>query len=101
MHHLYLDLYASHVQCRTGQGACPDTDNNAGPCTDDVFNISGTKEDGVQCVTYSRPFVTSESSTNLWPDTNVFCIYTMLKKNIMPADQTVEADCMTQVARYT
>ena len=31
-----------------------------GGCKDNVFNISGSRSNGVQCVTYSRPLVTSK-----------------------------------------
>ena len=45
------------MQCRGGEGACPDTlDSTAGSCTDDVFDVSGLVEEGQQCISFTRPF---------------------------------------------
>ena len=49
------------MQCRGGEGACPDTlDSTAGSCTDDVFDVSGLVEEGRQCISFTRPFNPSE-----------------------------------------
>ncbi|KAL5467444.1 hypothetical protein EMCRGX_G031668 [Ephydatia muelleri] len=56
------DYYlSSYVQCRDGAGACPDVATSGGGCKNNVFNISGSRSNGVQCVTYSRPFDSNDS----------------------------------------
>ena len=47
-------------QCRDGAGACPDVATSGRKCKNNVFNISGSRSNGVQCVTYSRPLSTSK-----------------------------------------
>ena len=50
------------VQCRGGQGACPDTvDTTVGSCSNDVTLITGLKKDGQQCVVYSRKFAAGQT----------------------------------------
>ena len=44
------------VQCRAGVGACPDTLDSSGTCTNDVTLVRGFSEDGQQCVVFSRNF---------------------------------------------
>eukprot|EP00731_Ephydatia_muelleri_P026197 Em0018g297a len=56
------DYYLSgYVQCRDGAGACPDVATSGRKCKNNVFNISGSRSNGVQCVTYSRPLSTNDS----------------------------------------
>ena len=46
-------------QCVNGNGACPDTlDSNS--CPDNVRNVSGFKREGLQCVAYTRSFVSGQ-----------------------------------------
>ena len=50
----------SRVQCRAGEGACPDTmvTRNGQRCTNDVRNTSiagGIRNGNQQCVVFSRP----------------------------------------------
>ena len=45
-------------QCRSGEGACPDTLDISGNCTNDVYNVEGSVEDGIQCVSFTRNFST-------------------------------------------
>ena len=49
-----------YFQCRAGVGACPDVMDSSGLCTNDVFNIEGSINNGVQCVSFTRNFTTSE-----------------------------------------
>ena len=49
------------LQCRNGTGACPDTDDSRGSCTNDVALVQGWKENGQQCVIFSRNFTSSQS----------------------------------------
>ena len=46
------------MQCRAGVGACPDTMDSSGTCTNDVSNVTGFVADGQQCVAFTRPFST-------------------------------------------
>ena len=51
----------SHVptcKCRAGMGACPDTMDSSGTCTNDVTDVTGFVRDGQQCVGFTRPFAT-------------------------------------------
>ena len=56
----------SCVQCRGGDGACPDVLVSGGgvTCTDDVRadSITGGIRDSTQCVVFSRPRNTSTCS---------------------------------------
>ena len=50
------------LQCRGGTGVCPDTLISGSTCSDDVRTGSvtgGFRGAGMQCVAFSRPFVTS------------------------------------------
>ena len=49
---------AFHVQCRAGLGACPDTLDSSGTCTNDISDVSGSVADGKQCVSFTRPLST-------------------------------------------
>ena len=51
----------THIQCRAGVGACPDTMDSSGTCTNDVTDVTGFVRDGQQCVAFTRPFTTSKS----------------------------------------
>ena len=51
---------ASLMQCRAGVGACPDTMDSSGTCTNDVSDVTGFVRDGQQCVAFTRPFTTSK-----------------------------------------
>ena len=53
---MYLSLSLSLSQCRDGVGACPDTLDLSGTCTNDVTLIQGFRQDGQQCVVFSRNF---------------------------------------------
>ena len=53
-----LTLHTS--QCRAGVGACPDTLDSRGTCTNDVTEVTGFVSNGQQCVSFVRPFSTSE-----------------------------------------
>lgn len=56
------------MQCRAGQGACPDTvDSTVGSCSNDVTLITGLKKDGQQCVVYSRKFAAGQTPSILAP----------------------------------
>ena len=48
------------MQCRAGMGACPDTMDSSGTCTNDVSDVTGFVRDGQQCVAFTRPFSTSK-----------------------------------------
>ena len=48
------------MQCRAGVGACPDTMDSSGTCTNDVTDVTGFVRDGQQCVAFTRPFSTSK-----------------------------------------
>ena len=39
-----------------GQGACPDTVDSRGTCTNDATVVEGFRDDSQQCVTFTRPF---------------------------------------------
>ena len=47
-------------QCRDGVGACPDTEDSSGECSNNVALLQGWKENGQQCVVYSRNFTAGE-----------------------------------------
>lgn len=49
------------MQCRAGQGACPDTLDSRGSCSNDVTLVTGLKKDGQQCVVYSRKFAAGQT----------------------------------------
>ena len=55
----------THMQCRAGVGACPDTMDSSGTCTNDVTDVTGFVRDGQQCVAFTRPFTTSKSAHTL------------------------------------
>ena len=38
-----------------GQGACPDTVDSRGTCTNDATVVGGFRDDSQQCVTFTRP----------------------------------------------
>ena len=46
------------MQCRAGMGACPDTMDSSGTCSNDVTDVTGFVADGQQCVAFTRPFST-------------------------------------------
>ncbi len=48
------------IQCRAGEGACPDELDASGECTNDVFDVGGAVTDGMQCVSFTRNFTTCE-----------------------------------------
>ena len=49
------------VQCRAGQGACPDTeDTTVGSCSNDVTLVEGFRENGQQCVVFSRNYAAGQ-----------------------------------------
>ena len=56
MHKLALIYYSSYcAQCRAGIGVCSDKVSTAGStCKEDNFDVSGSVNNGVTCVTYSR-----------------------------------------------
>ena len=56
MHKLALIYYSSYcAQCLAGIGVCPDKVSTAGStCKEDNFDVSGSVNNGVTCVTYSR-----------------------------------------------
>lgn len=49
------------LQCRAGVGACPDTLDSSGKCTNDVTDVSGSVTDGKQCVSFVKHFSTCKS----------------------------------------
>ena len=49
------------LQCRNGVGACPDTVDSRGVCTNDVALVQGWKENGQQCVVFSRNFTSGQT----------------------------------------
>ena len=49
------------LQCRNGVGACPDTVDSRGGCTNDVALVQGWKENGQQCVVFSRNFTSGQT----------------------------------------
>jgi len=58
------DLFTTlllYVQCRAGIGACPDTLDSSGNCTNDVTDVAGSITNGQQCVSYTRPFSTCKN----------------------------------------
>ncbi len=55
---MFVRDYNVLFQCRSGEGACPDTLDISGNCTNDVYNVEGSVEDGVQCVSFTRNFST-------------------------------------------
>ena len=46
-------------------GACPDEMDSSGSCTNDVSDVSGWKENGQQCVVFTRRFATGEHRIGL------------------------------------
>ena len=42
------------LQCRNGDGVCPDTMVTGGTGSNDVFNVTGGVSNGLTCVQYSR-----------------------------------------------
>ncbi|XP_064398586.1 protein Skeletor, isoforms B/C-like [Halichondria panicea] len=61
-----VDYHISgYIQCVAGAGACPDTLDLRGGCTNDVFDISGSRVDTKQCVAFSRNFSTSDDTCDL------------------------------------
>ena len=42
-------------------GACPDTVDSRGGCTNDVVLVQGWKENGQQCVVFSRKFTSGQT----------------------------------------
>ena len=54
----HLILTFDPLQCRGGVGACPDEMDSSGSCTNDVSDVSGWKENGQQCVVFTRRFAT-------------------------------------------
>ncbi len=48
------------MQCRNGAGACPDALDRSGSCTDDVTVLGGVRDNGVQWISFKKPFMTSE-----------------------------------------
>ena len=56
-----MSFTCTHMQCRAGVGACPDTMDSSGTCTNDVTDVTGFVRDGQQCVAFTRPFTTSKS----------------------------------------
>ena len=55
-----MSFTCTHMQCRAGVGACPDTMDSSGTCTNDVTDVTGFVRDGQQCVAFTRPFTTSK-----------------------------------------
>lgn len=62
-----VDYYnTARVQCRGGQGACPDTMvtiNGQNPCSNNVRSdsiVGGIRNNNQQCVLFSRPFNTGD-----------------------------------------
>ena len=51
-------LTCTHMQCRAGVGACPDTMDSSGTCSNDVSEVTGFIRNGQQCVAFTRPFST-------------------------------------------
>ena len=41
-------------------GACPDVLDKSGTCTDDVTLLGGMRDNGVQWISFKRPFLSSE-----------------------------------------
>ena len=43
---------------------CPDVEHRSGQCTDDVVpgSVRGTYHDGVQCITFTKPFTTGKQN---------------------------------------
>ena len=50
------------IQCSNGLGACPDTLDSSGSCTNDAYNVSGSITDGVQCVSFTRNLTTGNDA---------------------------------------
>jgi hypothetical protein len=51
---------SAYTQCRGGEGACPDTEDSSGTCTDDVTPVGGFSADGQQCVIFTRNFAAGD-----------------------------------------
>ena len=57
-----FDYFFLFLQCRAGEGACPDVMDSSGSCTNDVFSIEGSVNNGIQCVSFTRNFTTSKNN---------------------------------------
>ena len=49
------------MQCRSGRGVCPDEMDSRG-CSNDVSNVRGKVSNRQQCVSFTRSFMTGEST---------------------------------------
>ena len=49
------------LQCRLGEGVCPDTQHSSGQCTNDIIpgSVQGSSQDGIQCIAFAKYFTTS------------------------------------------
>ena len=67
-HFIVLPVFYGSLQCRAGQGACPDTSDTTagGSCTNDVSDVSGFVQDGQQCISFTRPFNPGEKLVQQW-----------------------------------
>ncbi len=67
LEHVIVSQYSpppTRLQCRNGNGACPDEDHFSGSCSNDIVSVSGSRQGDQQCVIYTRNFSTSECVTN-------------------------------------
>ena len=64
------------VQCRGGVGACPDTEDSSGTCTNHVTLVGGFSEDGQQCVTFTRNFAAGK--TTIFPSSLCTTVYDVM-----------------------
>ena len=64
------------VQCRGGEGACPDTEDSSGTCTNDVTLVEGFKDNGQQCVVFSRNFAAGK--TTIFPSSLCTTVYDVM-----------------------
>jgi hypothetical protein len=67
---------SAYTQCRGGEGACPDTEDSSGTCTDDVTLVGGVSVDGQQCVTFTRNFAAGK--TTIFPSSLCTTVYDVM-----------------------
>jgi len=61
-HKMLIINYVFCLQCRGGEGVCPDTLLASGSGTQDVSMVTGDVMNNRRCVEYTRPLSTSECS---------------------------------------